>query len=168
MNLIDILLAAKLAGGGGGGADAVRYTQQSLTEAQQLQARKNINAASADVAPYPEANHEGFFLMAAEDGTASWAPLMNVINIAGANKTITPAGGNVYNFTESALTSLTITDPPATGSYIIKFNSGSTPTTTTIPATIHGLESFAAEANTHYEINVEDNYAVVGSWAVSV
>lgn len=81
--------------------------------------------------------------------------------------TITPEENCIYNCTASALTSLTITNPPATGSYVIKFNSGNTPTTTTIPSSIHGLESFAAEANTHYEINVEDNYAVVGKWAVS-
>lgn len=80
---------------------------------------------------------------------------------------LTPEDNRIYNFTAAALTSLTITNPPATGTYVIKFNSGSTPTTTTIPSTIHGLESFAAEANTHYEINVEDNYAVVGKWAIS-
>ena len=160
-----VILAGK--GGGGSGADAVRYSQQSLTAAQQLQARMNINAASADVAPNPQAYHDGFFLMAAEDGTASWEPLMHVNNIAGANKEISPEDRQVYNFTESALSSLTVTSPTATGSYVIKFNSGNTPTTTTIPGTIHGLESFAAEANTHYEINVEDNYAVVGKWAVS-
>jgi hypothetical protein len=47
------------------------------------------------------------------------------------------------------------------------FTSGATATSTTIPSTILGLESFAAEANTIYEINVLDNRAVVGSWAVS-
>jgi hypothetical protein len=47
------------------------------------------------------------------------------------------------------------------------FTSGSTATSTTFPATILGLEDFAAEANTIYEINVLDNRAVVGSWAVS-
>ena len=82
--------------------------------------------------------------------------------------TITPEENYIYNCTAAALTSLTITNPPATGSYVIKFNSGSTATTTTIPSSIHGLESFAAEANTHYEINVEDNYAVIGKWAISV
>ena len=88
--------------------------------------------------------------------------------VAGATPTITPIANTIYNCTASALTSLTITDPPATGSYSIIFTSGSTATTTTIPSTILGLESFAAEANTMYEINVLDNRAVVGSWAVSV
>lgn len=83
----------------------------------------------------------------------------------GASVTITPADNNIYNC--GTLTSLTITDPPASGAYSIVFTSGSTATTTTIPSTILGLESFVPEANTLYEINVLDNRAVVGSWAVS-
>lgn len=90
-------------------------------------------------------------------------PLEETVSEAAA--TITPEANTIY--TCGTLTSLTITDPPATGAYSIVFTSGSTATTTTIPSTILGLESFAAEANTMYEINVLDNRAVVGSWAVS-
>lgn len=72
---------------------------------------------------------------------------------------------NIYKF--ATLTALTISSSPVTGAYSIVFTSGSTATTTTIPATILGLEDFAAEANTIYEINVLDNRAVVGKWAVS-
>lgn len=86
-------------------------------------------------------------------------------NVYGTTPTITPAANTVYNCGE--LTSLTISNPPATGAYSIVFTSGATATTTSIPATILGLEDFAAEANTLYEINVLDNRAVVGSWAVS-
>lgn len=89
-----------------------------------------------------------------------------VNTVAGASASITPANNNIYNC--GTLTSLTITNPPATGPYSIVFTSGSTATTTTIPSTILGLESFAAEANTIYEINVLDNRAVVGSWVVTV
>ena len=85
-------------------------------------------------------------------------------NVIVPDPTITPAANTIYNCGE--LTSLTISNPTATGGYSIVFTSGSTATTTTIPATILGLESFAAEANTLYEINVLDNRAVVGSWAV--
>lgn len=88
-----------------------------------------------------------------------------VTTVSGSTPTIEPAANTIYNCGE--LTSLTISNPPATGSYSIVFTSGSTATTTTIPATILGLESFAAEANTMYEINVLDNRAVVGSWAVT-
>ena len=84
---------------------------------------------------------------------------------AGAAVTITPVENSIYNC--GTLTSLTISNPPATGAYSIVFTSGSTATTTTFPSTILGLESFAADANTIYEINVLDNRAVVGKWAVS-
>lgn len=79
--------------------------------------------------------------------------------------TIQPEDNHIYNCGE--LTSLTIDSPPSTGAWSVVFTSGSTATTTTIPSTILGLEDFAAEANTAYEINVLDNRAVVGSWEVA-
>lgn len=85
--------------------------------------------------------------------------------VDGATPTITPEDKHIYRCGE--LTSLTITDPPATGAWSVVFTSGATATTTTIPSTILGLEDFAAEANTLYEINVLDNRAVVGSWEVA-
>lgn len=88
-----------------------------------------------------------------------------VITVSGTAPTITPIHNRIYKCGE--LTSLTISNPPATGAYSIVFTSGSTATTTTIPATILGLEDFAAETNTIYEINVLDNRAVIGKWAVS-
>lgn len=90
-------------------------------------------------------------------------PTINTVS--GASVTVTPASNNVYNC--GTLTSLTVTSPAVTGEYSIIFTSGSTATSTTIPSTILGLESFAAEANTLYEINVLDNRSVVGNWAVS-
>jgi hypothetical protein len=89
-----------------------------------------------------------------------------VTDLASTSITLTAQANTEYHYGE--LTSLTISNPPATGAYSIVFTSGATATTTTIPATILGLEDFAAEANTLYEINVLDNRAVVGSWAVSV
>lgn len=94
----------------------------------------------------------------------SKADAATVSTVSGTTPTITPEDNTIYECGE--LTSLTISNPPATGSYSIVFTSGSTATSTTIPATILGLEAFAAEANTIYEINVLDNRAVVGSWAV--
>lgn len=88
------------------------------------------------------------------------------VNITGTTPTIEPQANTIYNCGEVA--SLTISNPPATGAYSIVFASGATATVTTFPATILGLEDFAAETNTIYEINVLDNLAVVGSWAVSV
>ena len=80
----------------------------------------------------------------------------------GSAVTITPAANTVYNCGE--LASLTISNPPATGSYSIVFTSGANATVTTIPATILGLDDFAPEANTIYEINVLDNRAVWMGW----
>lgn len=115
--------------------------------------------------PSPVGADSGKCLVAGR-GSCSWEQITPVVNtISGTTPTVTPEDNNIYNCGE--LTSLTISNPPATGAYSIVFTSGSTATTTTIPATILGVESFAAEANTMYEINVLDNRAVVGSWAVT-
>lgn len=128
---------------------------------------------------YVEAVSAGYIWMTSEtQPNGYWEELGETIDLSayelkptqeypvGSTATITPANNTIYNCGE--LTSLTISNPPATGAYSIVFTSGSTSTTTTIPATVLGLEDFAAEANTIYEINVLDNRAVVGSWAVSV
>ena len=78
------------------------------------------------------------------------------VNISGTTPTITPAANTIYKCGE--LTSLTISNPPATGKYSIIFYSGSTPTTTV------GIANFTAEANKCYKITVEDNYATYDSW----
>jgi hypothetical protein len=88
-----------------------------------------------------------------------------VVSLVEATASIAPEDNKIYKC--GTLTSLTITNPPVTGAYSIVFTSGSTATTTVVPSTMLGLESFAAEANTIYEINVLDNRAVVGSWAVN-
>ena len=88
-----------------------------------------------------------------------------VNTVSGATPSITPVANNVYECGE--LTSLTITNPPATGMYVIKFTSGSTATVTTIPASIVFPEAFSADADMRYEINVEDGYAVAVGWPVS-
>lgn len=134
-------------GGGGGGSGTVD-TALSPTSTNPVQ-NKAVYTAFANVAE---------ILNDKED-----KPLEETVSEAAAS--ITPEANTIYHCGE--LTSLTISNPPATGAYSIVFTSGSTATTTTIPATILGLESFAAEANTIYEINVLDNRAVVGSWAVT-
>lgn len=79
-----------------------------------------------------------------------------VITVSGATPTIAPVDNTIYSCGE--LTSLTISNPPATGKYSIVFFSGAAPTTTV------GIENFAAEANKRYKITVEDNYATYDSW----
>lgn len=143
-----VILAGKPAGGGGGG---------SVT---------SVNGQTGAVV----LDYEDVGAASAVEQAQLIARVTNVEGIrvpkGVTTDTLTPAINHNYVYT-NPLTSLTITDPPATGSYSIVFTSGSTATTTTIPSTILGLESFAPEANTIYEINVLDNRAVVGSWAVS-
>lgn len=98
-----------------------------------------------------------------EAGALSATPA--TVSVSSVTPTITPEANTVYQCGE--LSSLTITNPPATGAWSVVFTSGATATVTTIPSSILGLEDFAAEANTLYEINVLDNRAVIGSWAVS-
>lgn len=135
---LDTILAAKLFGGGGSVTpDSIVTATGQMTSEQAAETRGNLGASPAET----------------------------VVEVSGTTPTITPAANTIYKC--GTLTSLTITDPPATGAYVIKFTSGSTATTTTIPASIIFPEAFAAEANTRYEINVEDGYAVVVGWPVS-
>ena len=140
MDNVTALLAAQKGSneGGGGNPHAVLFTAQTLTPAQQAQARTNIGASKAET----------------------------TIPVSGTTLAITPEANTLYNCGE--LASLTITDPTAQGAYGIVFTSGATPTVTTIPETIIGLEDFAAEANTLYEINVLDNRAVFKGWPLGV
>ena len=129
--------------GESGPPDAVRYSAQSPTTGEQAQARTNI----------------GIDLSAYELKPTVEGP-------TGASVTITPADNTVYNCGE--LTSLTISSPPATGSYVIKFTSGSTATVCNW-STIRwpGDVAPTIEANTEYEINVSDNKGVYNEgWPV--
>lgn len=89
----------------------------------------------------------------------------NKVEIEETEAVIKPADNTIYKCAE--LVSLTISNPPATGTYSIVFTSGSTATLIPTPSSVLGLESFTPVANTIYEINVLDNRAVIGSWAVS-
>ena len=99
-------------------------------------------------------------------------PKTKHISYNGSTRTITPEANTVYTCGE--MTSLTISNPPATGDYAIKFTSGATPTTAVIPPKPamrwqtddnEPPQGFPA-ANTRYEINVSDTYVVLASWPV--
>jgi hypothetical protein len=100
--------------------------------------------------------------LSASDVGAS--PAETVVEVSGTTLTIDPQANTIYKCRE--LTSLTISNTQASGAYSIVFTSGSTATETAFPAAILGLENFAAEANTRYEINVLDNRAVYNGWGV--
>lgn len=96
----------------------------------------------------------GAVVLSASDVGAS--PAETVVEVSFTAPIITPAANTIYKCGE--LTSLTISNPPATGKYSIIFFSGATATATV------GIENFVAEANKRYKIKVEDNYATYDSW----
>lgn len=125
-----------------------------------------VNQLSGLLIQPPQASDAGKLLTVSSTGRPTWVqkdPTV-VTDLGSSSITLAPQDNTEYNYGE--LSSLTITNPPSIGAYSIVFTSGATATTTTIPATILGLENFVTEANTLYEINVLDNRAVVGSWAV--
>lgn len=159
MNNKELVILAAASGGGGGGGGGGEVTPGSIvtatgqmTASQKQQTRSNLNVVSTTTmgAVYNRLD----------------ALETTVITVSGSTVDITPLGNHDYHCGE--LTALTITDPPAQGIYSIVFTSGSTPTVTTIPASIIFQEAFAAAANTRYEINVLDGYAVVGAWPTGV
>lgn len=89
--------------------------------------------------------------------------------VTGTNVTITPQAGVFYDCS-GIIEDIQINTPGPDiyhRGWTVRFTTGSTAPRTIIPATIRGVETFAAEANMTYEINVLDNLAVVGSWEVS-
>ena len=75
----------------------------------------------------------------------------------------------LYVFPEMASLEITlaaITDNTIVNEYHFIFTSGATATTTTFPA-IPGLDGFAAEADTVYEVSILEGRALVTSWEVS-
>lgn len=141
---IVVLAGKNSTGGGSVTPESVVTATGQMTPAQAVRTRENLGAAVAET----------------------------VETVSGTTPTIEPQANTVYNCSE--LTSLTISNPPASGSYCIKFVSGSTPTATVIPPKPamrwqtddnEPPQGFPA-ANTRYEINVEDTYVVLSEWPV--
>ena len=139
MTPLTAILLSKLFGGGGSvTAAAVLAAMEAMT---QTQAEDALDAIGGEAAP-----------------TA-------VTDLSSTSITLEAAANTVYNY--GTLTSLTVSSFPATGEFSITFTSGATATVLSVPNTMIMPDSFAVEANTRYEINVKNGYAVVGSWAVS-
>ena len=88
-----------------------------------------------------------------------------VVEVAGAEVSLSLEANTVYLCGE--VTALTISSFPAKGSFVVVFTSGAAPTTLTVPQTMAMPGGFQVEANTRYEINVQDGYALCAGWAVS-
>ena len=87
-------------------------------------------------------------------------------DVSGTTPTLTIEANTIYKCGE--VTSLIVSSAPATGDYSIIFVSGSTPTVTNFPTSIKFPTADnlfeGCEANTRYEINVSNGYALVGAW----
>jgi len=159
MSLLETLIAAKLSGsgdeGGGGGSVTVDAALSAASEnpVQNKAITSKINQMDLQLGELDTAV-----------GDKQDQPIG--ITVSGTTPTITPIHGRIYKCGE--LASLTISNPPATGAYSIVFTSGATATDLTIPQTLLMPDGFSVDANKVYEINVLDNRAVSGSWAVSV
>lgn len=89
-----------------------------------------------------------------------------VTDLSSASVTLASAADNtVYEY--GTLTALTVTAIANPGCFIIRFTSGSTATVLTVPQGLVMPDGFTVEANTRYEINVADGYALCAGWAVS-
>ena len=108
----------------------------------------------------------------------TWAATSKMIPDPATEVTVSDTGavsqaldaGKLYHFTGS-LTSLTITlNAAASGQiaqYNFDFNCGSTAPTVTIPNTVTMPSGNTFAANTHYEVDIMNNYGVVASWPTS-
>lgn len=122
--------------GGDGSSDAVTYTAQTgKTAAEKLQARTNIQAAGE-----------------------IWETL------SGTSITDLAAEDGYFYICSNTLTALTITSVPTNGAFTIRFASGSTATTVTLPNSVTMPSGFAVEANKIYEINIADGMGVYTYW----
>ena len=87
------------------------------------------------------------------------------VTITGTSPSISINDNTIYTCS-STLTSLTLTDTNNKDFSVI-FTSGVTPTVLTVPSNLHLPDQFEVDSDTRYELNVSNNYAVIGAWAVS-
>lgn len=95
-------------------------------------------------------------LVAPQSGTE------RVVEVSDAEITLSPEANAVYVCGE--VSALTLSDFPAGGSFVLVFTSGAEATVLTVPQTLVMPEAFLVDANTRYEINVRDGYALAAGW----
>lgn len=159
-----------------GASDVVRTSAQNLTTEQQAQARTNIAAVAAsaipDVSDVVRTTVQMFTdsqkMRARSNINAAEEPtVVDYTQDTGAITIEAIQNDHIYEIGNGA-TSVTITSIyPAAKSYMIVLTTGSTAPTVSGLSGVRGLENWAPDANTIYEISVYDNRAVVGSWEVT-
>ena len=96
----------------------------------------------------------------AAQGTA-----IRTVEPEGTEITIQPENMVIYQCGE--VTALSLSDFPECGTFALMFTSGAAATVLAVPNTLHIPDDFTVEANTRYEMNVRNGYALVAGWAVS-
>lgn len=148
MSLLHDLIVAEMSGGGGGGGSITVDSKLSISSTNPVQ-NKVVTGA----------------FMRAADLVAAKADKMEFVDILSATPTITVEDNKFY-LCDKTQRSLTIhiieaTEPP---SFIVRFNSGATPTVLTISDQIKMPDGFETDANKTYEINVVRWCATVQEW----
>ena len=136
-------------------AAAVVSATGEMNETQASATRTNIGAASL--------SEQAMLITRVTNAEGIEVPVL------ASDATITPQMNHIYKC--GTLTSLTVTDPPATGEYTIVFTSGATPTVCSFDdIRWPNDEAPSIEANTEYEIIVKDNRGVCSQpgWPVEV
>lgn len=85
-----------------------------------------------------------------------------VVEVSETEITLSPEANAVYVCGE--VSALTLSDLPSSGSFVVVFTSGAEPTVLTVPQTLFMPEDFLVDADTRYEINVRDGYALAAGW----
>lgn len=129
--------------------DTVHVTAQTLSAAQQLQARTNIGAAGVnDIIGIPIVNHG-----TSDKGTSS------------TSYSIAPNTLHVWGEVDALYLSLTAGEVGYVQEYMIQFTSGSTATTLSLPNTlkwINGVTPSDIEADHVYQISIMNGIGVIG------
>lgn len=86
------------------------------------------------------------------------------VELPGTEITLNPQAESVYNC--GTLTGLTITDYPTRGSFAVSFTSGAVPTVLIVLQALVMPKDYSIQANTRYELNVQDGYAPVAGWEI--
>ena len=158
------------AGGGGGGGSVTVDDALSATSENPVQ-NKVVKAAVDEKISSPSNPTAGQFLV--YSGTAWVAQALTdteeeVVGDGAVTQALDP--DKYYRFV-GTLTSLTITlNPPQTGQmawYHFDFETETTPTTLTLPATVAMPDGFEVEGGKRYEVDILNNYGTVQAWTIA-
>ena len=168
MDMQTLLMALALAkkNGGGGGADAyvhIRYAAAQPTQDSDMSTTPGpwmgVYSGSSATAPTHYTDYTWNQVQGASGDVVT-------VTVSGSTPSITAEDNHLYKCGE--LATLTIT-PPASGIFGVTFTSGSTATVLTASGITWPawFDATSLDANTIYEINVQDGYALVATWEVA-